>query len=136
MMDKSGLIMFLLSTSASGIAGIFGWLVGKRKKDAETRLLETDVLISIKEFYQEIINDNKNNLLSYKSQIESLQQRVREQDLKITDLSKIVNEMAIFTCYRKSCPYRILLKEHQTNENNNEVFKDLKQMLKEDKLNN
>lgn len=136
MMDKSELIMFLLSTSASGIAGIFGWLVGKRKKDAETRLLETDVLISIKEFYQEIINDNKNNLLSYKSQIESLQQRVREQDLKITDLSKIVNEMAIFTCYRQSCPYRMLLKEPQTNENNNEVFKDLKQMLKEDELNN
>lgn len=129
-------LVIIVSSIFSGIGGTFGWLIGRRKKDAETRLLETDVLTGIKNFYQEIIEDNQKTLLYYKEQIGELQKKVEGQDKKIRELSEMVNQSSVFLCYRSSCPYRLFSKQTLSKEDIKKDNESIQKFLKDYDENN
>ena len=52
----------LLGLATTIFGGLMGWLVGKRKQNAESSLIEVEAMEAIKEFYKGALNDTNKTL--------------------------------------------------------------------------
>lgn len=94
------MITMLLGLATTIFGGLMGWVVGKRKQNAESSLIEVEAMEAIKEFYKGALNDTNKTLQEY---IELGKQNRRE----IESLQKQVDFLLKGSCSKPDCENRV-----------------------------
>lgn len=112
------LTMALLGLVSSGITGLFGWAVGRRKKNAEVDGVQLDNLNKQMEVYKLVVNDLQKQLAQYIKDNEQIRS-------DMVRLKKTVGRIVVDVCITKNCSQRTYLNDttidHLLNGNNQET---------------
>lgn len=86
---------YIITGIISLVTGIAGWWAAKRKTTAETEVVETDVIKSIRELYGNLVEDMKSTideLRHTREQVESLSNEVVTLRRHVNNLEKDLDD--------------------------------------------
>lgn len=100
----SQILMAILGTVGTGASAVFGWLIGKKRSNAETDSVQIDNLVKQLEFYKSLVND-------YKNQLEEYIEISEQTRLELLRLRKTVGRIVLDVCIDKTCTKRQYLSD-------------------------
>ena len=110
----------LIGIISSGITGLFGWAVGRRKKNAEVDGVQLSNLNKQMEVYKLVVDDLQKQLSQYIKDNEQIRS-------DMVRLKKTVGRIVTDVCITKNCSQRVYLSDttidHLLNGNNQESDK-------------
>ena len=110
----------LIGIISSGITGLFGWAVGRRKKNAEVDGVQLSNLNKQMEVYKLVVDDLQKQLAQYIKDNEQIRS-------DMVRLKKTVGRIVTDVCITKNCSQRVYLSDttidHLLNGNNQESDK-------------
>ena len=110
----------LIGIISSGITGLFGWAVGRRKKNAEVDGVQLSNLNKQMEVYRLVVDDLQKQLSQYIKDNEQIR-------ADMVRLKKTVGRIVTDVCITKNCSQRVYLNDttidHLLNGNNQESDK-------------
>lgn len=110
----------LIGIISSGITGLFGWAVGRRKKNAEVDGVQLSNLNKQMEVYRLVVDDLQKQLSQYIKDNEQIR-------ADMVRLKKTVGRIVTDVCITKNCSQRVYLSDttidHLLNGNNQESDK-------------
>ena len=104
-----GIEGILTASSVSLLTALGGWLIGKRKQNAEASLIEVKAINAIREFYESALNDTKNQLQHYISVTELNRKEIEAQRVQLQEMKTLVEALLDKTCNVENCPKRRIL---------------------------
>ena len=108
----------LIGIISSGITGLFGWAVGRRKKNAEVDGVQLSNLNKQMEVYKLVVDDLQKQLAQYIKDNEQIRS-------DMVRLKKTVGRIVVDVCITKNCSQRTYLNDttidHLLNGNNQET---------------
>lgn len=110
----------LIGIISSGITGLFGWAVGRKKKNAEIDGVQLSNLNKQMEVYKLVVDDLQKQLAQYIKDNEQIRS-------DMVRLKKTVGRIVTDVCITKNCSQRVYLSDttidHLLNGNNQESDK-------------
>lgn len=108
------LIITILGIIGSGISGLFGWLVGRKKSNVEVDGTQIDNLAKQLNFYKKLVDD-------YKNQLEEYIEISEQTRLEVLRLRKTLSRIVLDVCTDNNCTKRQYLSDetiqHYLNNN-------------------
>ena len=108
----------LIGIISSGITGLFGWAVGRKKKNAEVDGVQLSNLNKQMEVYKLVVDDLQKQLSQYIKDNEQIRS-------DMVRLKKTVGRIVVDVCITKNCSQRTYLNDttidHLLNGNNQET---------------
>lgn len=98
------IIITVVTLIGSGIAGIFGWVIGRRKKEVDTDGVEISNLAKQLEFYKKLVAD-------YKNQLEEYIEISEQTRLEVLRLRKTLSRIVLDVCTSNDCTKREYLSD-------------------------
>ncbi len=105
----SQIIVTVIGVISSGITGLFGWFIGKRKRNIETDGAQIDNIAKQVEVYKDLVQDLQQQLQGYISD----NHEIRSDLIK---LRKTVGRIVVDVCLTKNCSERTYLKDQTINQ--------------------
>lgn len=84
---------YIITGVISFITGVIAYIQGKRKSTAETEIVETDVVKSIRELYAGLVEDMKSTIQDLKDAREKLDLITKEMVTLRSDLKLLEKEL-------------------------------------------
>lgn len=94
------IILALIGLASSTLSGSLGWMLGKRKQNAEASLLEANSLETTRQLYESIIKDMQSKLAYYIELSESNRKEIHM-------LRRLVDSLIDDACLKKGCSMRV-----------------------------
>lgn len=118
-MDAWPWIIGIISPILTAIAG---WFAGRRKNTAEASLLEVEGISAIRTFYEDALNNMKEQLQYYIKLTESNRAEIETNRKEVNELRKLVTTLVSSSCTKTDCKIRQIhnasafFKHHKNNE--------------------